>query len=105
MALESELEDLESKMKHIEGKMTELLPRPIALSPQINKSKPVKRSAAPVVKPAKTTKSKSTTDSDYVFPKKTVKNPPLAEKKDINTNNSFEVLDSEMTDVEEVTPA
>ncbi|GFX50301.1 hypothetical protein TNCV_338361 [Trichonephila clavipes] len=39
MALESELEQLESKMKHIEGKMTELLPRPIALSPQINKSK------------------------------------------------------------------
>ncbi|GFU98140.1 hypothetical protein TNCV_1491621 [Trichonephila clavipes] len=44
-------------------------------TPQINKSKPVKRSAAPVVKPAKTTKSKSTTDSDYVFPKKTVNNP------------------------------
>ncbi|GFT84167.1 uncharacterized protein TNCV_1149951 [Trichonephila clavipes] len=63
------------------------------------------RSAAPVVKPAKTTKSKSTTDSDYVFPKKTEKNPPLVEKKDINTNNSFEVLDFEMTDVEEVTPA
>ncbi|GFX53027.1 hypothetical protein TNCV_3228941 [Trichonephila clavipes] len=75
MALESELEELESKMKHIEGKMTELLPRPIALSPQINKSKSVKRSAAPVVKPAKTTKSESTTDSDYVFPKKTVKTP------------------------------
>ncbi|GFU70421.1 uncharacterized protein TNCV_3442381 [Trichonephila clavipes] len=71
MALESELEELESKMKHIEGKMTELLPRPIALSPQINKSKSFKRSAAPVVKPAKTTKSESTTDSDYVFPKKT----------------------------------
>ncbi|GFU35978.1 uncharacterized protein TNCV_4190941 [Trichonephila clavipes] len=41
---------------------------------------------------------------DYVFPKKTVK-PPLIEKKDINTNNSFEVLDSVMTDVEDVTPA
>ncbi|GFX50300.1 uncharacterized protein TNCV_338351 [Trichonephila clavipes] len=34
-----------------------------------------------------------------------MKNPPLIEKKDINTNNSFEVLDSVMTDVEDVTPA
>ncbi|GFV42103.1 hypothetical protein TNCV_3544301 [Trichonephila clavipes] len=101
LALESEMKNLEAKIKSIEGKMTELLPRPIASSPQNNKPKPVKRSAAPVVKPAKTSKSKSTTDSDYVFPKKTVKNPPLVEKKDINTNNSFEVLDSEMTDVEE----
>ncbi|GFT46117.1 hypothetical protein TNCV_1836221 [Trichonephila clavipes] len=58
-------------------------------------------SAAPVVKPAKTSKSKSTTYSDFVFPKKTIKNPSaLVEKKDINTNNSFEALDSEMTDVE-----
>ncbi|GFV73326.1 hypothetical protein TNCV_958911 [Trichonephila clavipes] len=75
LALESEMKNLEDKLKPTEGKMTELLPHPIALSPQINKSKPVKRSAAPVVKPAKTTKSKSTTDSDYVFPKKTVNNP------------------------------
>ncbi|GFY28767.1 uncharacterized protein TNCV_3441341 [Trichonephila clavipes] len=105
LALESEMKNLEAKIKSIEGKMTELLPRPIALSPQNNKPKPVKRSAAPVVKPAKTSKSKSTTDSDFVFPKKTIKNPPLVEKKDINTNNSFEALDSEMTDVEEVTPA
>ncbi|GFW97353.1 uncharacterized protein TNCV_3091911 [Trichonephila clavipes] len=105
LALESEMKNLEAKIKSIEGKMTELLPRPIALSPQNNKPKPVKRSAAPVVKPAKTSKSKSTTDSDFVFLKKTIKNPPLVEKKDINTNNSFEALDSEMTDVEEVTPA
>ncbi|GFX29942.1 uncharacterized protein TNCV_3964131 [Trichonephila clavipes] len=105
LALESEMKNLEAKIKSIEGKMTELLPRPIVLSPQNNKPKPVKRSAAPVVKPAKTSKSKSTTDSDFVFPKKTIKNPPLVEKKDINTNNSFEALDSEMTDVEEVTPA
>ncbi|GFV29681.1 uncharacterized protein TNCV_330471 [Trichonephila clavipes] len=105
MALESELEELESKMKLIEGKMTELLPRPIALSPKINKSKAVKRSAAPVSKPAKTNKAKSSTDTDFTFPWKTVKTPPLVEKKDINTNNSFEVLDSVMTDGEEVTPA
>ncbi|GFV22494.1 hypothetical protein TNCV_2443931 [Trichonephila clavipes] len=107
MALESELMKLEPKMQSIEGKMTELLPRPIALSPQTNKSKSkrVKRSAAPVVKPAQTTKSENTNDSDFVFPKKTMKNPPVAEKNDINTNNSFEVLDSVMTDVEDVTPA
>ncbi|GFU29139.1 uncharacterized protein TNCV_4837331 [Trichonephila clavipes] len=105
LALESELKTLEAKIKSMEGKMTELLPRPIALSPQNNKSKAVKRSAAPVIKPAKTNKVNSTTDSDYVFPKKTVKNSPLVEKKDININNSFEVLDSEMTDVEKVTPA
>ncbi|GFW18974.1 hypothetical protein TNCV_164901 [Trichonephila clavipes] len=70
LALESELKKLEAKMKTMDGKMTELLPRPIALSPQNNKSKAVKRSVAPVVKPAKTNKSKSTTDSDYVFPKR-----------------------------------
>ncbi|GFX08955.1 uncharacterized protein TNCV_4165341 [Trichonephila clavipes] len=104
ITLESELKELESKMKHLEGKMTELLPRPIALSPQTNKSKRVKRSAAPVVKPAKSTKPENTNDSDFVFPKKTMKNPPVAEKNDINTNNSFEVLDAVMTDVEDVTP-
>ncbi|GFV15991.1 hypothetical protein TNCV_4240341 [Trichonephila clavipes] len=70
LALESELKKLEPKMKSMEGKMTELLPRPIALSPQTNKSKRVKRSAAPVVNPAKTTKSESTNDSDFVFPKR-----------------------------------
>ncbi|GFS78378.1 hypothetical protein TNCV_4766531 [Trichonephila clavipes] len=73
LALESELKKLEPKMKSMEGKMTELLPRPIALSPQTNKSKRVKRSAAPVVNPAKTTKSESTNDSDFVFPEKTMK--------------------------------
>ncbi|GFV28098.1 uncharacterized protein TNCV_677861 [Trichonephila clavipes] len=81
------------------------LPRPIALSPQNNKPKAVKRPAAPVTKPAKSTKSKNPTDSDYVFPKKTVKNIPIAEKKEIKTNNSFEALNSDKTDVEEVTTA
>ncbi|GFS68819.1 uncharacterized protein TNCV_409061 [Trichonephila clavipes] len=83
-------------MKLIEGKMTELLPRPIALCPKFNKSKAVKRSAAPVNKPAKTNKAISTTDPDYTFPWKTAKNPPSAEKIDINTNNSFEVLDTDL---------
>ncbi|GFW97350.1 uncharacterized protein TNCV_3091881 [Trichonephila clavipes] len=105
LALESELMKLEPKMKSMEGKMTELLPRPIALSPQTKKSKRIKRSAAPVVKPAQTTNSENANDSDFVFPKKTMKNPPVTEKNDINTNNSFEVLDAVMTDVEEVTPA
>ncbi|GFW88195.1 RNA-directed DNA polymerase from mobile element jockey [Trichonephila clavipes] len=105
LALESELKKLEPKWKTLEGKMTELLPRPIALSPQTNKPKRVKRSAAPVVKPAKSTKPESTNDPDFVFPKKTMKNTPVTEKNDINTNNSFEVLDSVMTDVEDVTPA
>ncbi|GFV94190.1 uncharacterized protein TNCV_4463171 [Trichonephila clavipes] len=31
--------------------------------------------------------------------------PPVTEKNEINTNNSFEVLDAVMTDVEDVTPA
>ncbi|GFW49349.1 uncharacterized protein TNCV_3058581 [Trichonephila clavipes] len=105
LALESELKKLEPKWKSLEGKITELLPRPIALSPQTNKPKRVKRSAAPVVKPAKSTKPESTNDPDFVFPKKTMKNTPVTEKNDINTNNSFEVLDSVMTDVEDVTPA
>ncbi|GFW95306.1 hypothetical protein TNCV_1834741 [Trichonephila clavipes] len=65
----------ESQMKELEGKMTELLPRPIALNPQTNKSKRVKRSAAPVEKPAKSTKPENANDSDFVFPKKTIKNP------------------------------
>ncbi|GFT30800.1 hypothetical protein TNCV_759711 [Trichonephila clavipes] len=105
LALESELKSLEAKSKAMEGKMTEFLPRPIALSPQNSKPKAVKRPAAPVTKPAKSNKSKNPTDSDYVFPKKTVKNTPLAEKKEIKTNNSFEALNSDKTDVEEVTPA
>ncbi|GFT59772.1 hypothetical protein TNCV_4783351 [Trichonephila clavipes] len=42
---------------------------------------------------------------DFVFPKKTIKNPPATEKNEINTNNSYEVLDAVMTDVEVVTPA
>ncbi|GFY26327.1 hypothetical protein TNCV_25241 [Trichonephila clavipes] len=85
--------------------MTEFLPRPIALSPHNSKSKAVKRPAAPVTKPAKSNKAKNSTDSDFVFPKKTVKNTPLAEKKEIKTNNSFEALNSDKIDVEEVTPA
>ncbi|GFW65441.1 hypothetical protein TNCV_4410491 [Trichonephila clavipes] len=76
LALETELEEVESQMKVLEGKMTELLPRPIALNPQTKKSKRVKRSAAPVEKPAKSTKPENTNDSDFVFPKKTIKKSP-----------------------------
>ncbi|GFX38792.1 hypothetical protein TNCV_4748621 [Trichonephila clavipes] len=105
LALEAELKTLEAKIKFMEGKMTEFLPRPIALSPQNSKPKAVKRPAAPVTKPAKSNKSKNSTDSDFVFPKKTVKNTPLEEKKEIKINNTFEALTSDKTDVEDVTPA
>ncbi|GFV66009.1 uncharacterized protein TNCV_4086841 [Trichonephila clavipes] len=103
--LEVELKTLEAKIKSMEGKMTEFLPRPIALSPLNSKPKAVKRPAAPVTKTAKSNKSKNSTDSDFVFPKKTVKNIPLAEKKEIKINNTFEALNSDKTDVEDVTPA
>ncbi|GFV65853.1 hypothetical protein TNCV_1256071 [Trichonephila clavipes] len=91
LALESELKTLEVKIKSMEGKMTKFLPRPIALSPHNSKPKAVKRPAVPVTNPPKSNKSKNSTDSDYVFPKreKTVKNTPLAEKKEIKMNNSF----------------
>ncbi|GFS82659.1 hypothetical protein TNCV_4524461, partial [Trichonephila clavipes] len=59
IALEAELKTVEAKLKSLEGKMIEFLPRPIALSPQNNKPKAVKRPAAPVSKPAKSTKSKT----------------------------------------------
>ncbi|GFW02624.1 uncharacterized protein TNCV_2456381 [Trichonephila clavipes] len=105
LTLEAELKTLEAKIKSMEGKMTEFLPRPIALSPQNSKPKVVKRPAAPVTKPAKSNKSKNTTDSDFVFPKKTAKNTPLEEKKEIKINNTFEALTSDKTDVQDVTPA
>ncbi|GFT33368.1 uncharacterized protein TNCV_859141 [Trichonephila clavipes] len=102
---EAELKTLEAKIKSMEGKMTEFLPRPIALSPHKILPKAVKRPAAPVNKPAKTNKLKNSTDSDFVFPKKTVKNLLLAEKEEIKTKNTFEALNSDKTDVEDVTPA
>ncbi|GFW08947.1 hypothetical protein TNCV_3474971 [Trichonephila clavipes] len=72
LTLEAELKTLEAKIKSMEGKMTEFLPRRIALSPHKINPKAIKRSAAPVIKPAKTNKLKNPTDPDFVFPKKTV---------------------------------
>ncbi|GFW70865.1 hypothetical protein TNCV_3366151 [Trichonephila clavipes] len=77
LALEAELKTLEAKIKSMEGKMTEFLPRPIALSPQNSKPKAVKRPAAPVTKPAKSNKSKNSTDSGFVFPKRKQQKIPL----------------------------
>ncbi|GFU96819.1 uncharacterized protein TNCV_4800371 [Trichonephila clavipes] len=43
--------------------------------------------------------------SQILFSSENNEKHPVTEKFDINTNNSFDVLDSVMTDVEDVTPA
>ncbi|GFV62596.1 uncharacterized protein TNCV_2528211 [Trichonephila clavipes] len=86
--------------------MTEFLPCPIALCTHNYKFKAVKRPAGPVIRPAKLTvkATKNKIDSDFVFPKKTVKSVPAQKKEQVPTNNSFAALNTAKTDAEDVTP-
>ncbi|GFW51198.1 uncharacterized protein TNCV_3594801 [Trichonephila clavipes] len=88
--------------------MTEFLPCPIALCPHIYKSKAVKRTANPVIRPAKFTakakQNKNKIDADFVFPKKTTKNVPVKEIEEVQTNNTFAALNTANADAEDVTP-
>ncbi|GFV42884.1 uncharacterized protein TNCV_2593321 [Trichonephila clavipes] len=108
--LEDELHILEAKLKTLEGKMFECLPCPIALCKYNNKIKAVKRSADPVIRTAKFTakanknlNSNLNLDKDFVFPKKTAKNTTMEKNEQVNTSNSFAVLNAVNKFAEDVT--
>ncbi|GFY70982.1 uncharacterized protein TNIN_221811 [Trichonephila inaurata madagascariensis] len=105
--LEAEQRTLEDKIKDLEGKMTEFLPCPIALCPHNYKFKAVKRPADPVIRPAKFTAKaakNNKTASDFVFPKKTIKNVPTQKKDKVVTNNTYAALNTAQADAEDVSP-
>ncbi|GFW59863.1 nucleic-acid-binding protein from transposon X-element [Trichonephila clavipes] len=121
VTLETELKSLEEKIAILEGKMTDYLPCPIALCFHNNKSKAVKRTADPVIRPAKFTakatqnqnknnnskvnnKNKSKIDADFVFPTKTTKTAPAKEIEKVPTNNTFAALNTANEDDEDVSP-
>ncbi|GFX34057.1 uncharacterized protein TNCV_912581 [Trichonephila clavipes] len=119
VTLEAELKSLEEKIAILEGKMTDYLPCPIALCFHNNKSKAVKRTADPVIRPAKFTakatqnknnyskannKNKNKIDADIVFPTKTTKIAPAKEIEKVPTNNTFAALNTANDDDEDVSP-
>ncbi|GFW98385.1 uncharacterized protein TNCV_1092631 [Trichonephila clavipes] len=83
--------------------MTEFLPCPIALCPHNYKSKVVKRTADPVIRPAKFTAkaNQNKIDADFVFPKKTTKNVSVKEIEKVPTNNTFAALNTANADAED----
>ncbi|GFW07231.1 uncharacterized protein TNCV_3694241 [Trichonephila clavipes] len=98
--------------------MTDYLPCPIALCFH-NKSKVVKRTADPVIRPAKFTakatqnknnnskvnnKNKNKIDADFVFSTKTTKTAPAKEIEKVPTNNTFAALNTANDDDEDVSP-
>ncbi|GFT35163.1 probable RNA-directed DNA polymerase from transposon X-element [Trichonephila clavipes] len=107
--LEKELLNLETKLQTLEGKMTEFLLCPIAQCMHNNKIKAIKRSADPIIRPAKFTAkanknlNNKSSDKDFVFPKKTAKNISTEKKEQVNTNNSFAALNTANKDAEDVT--
>ncbi|GFT03810.1 nucleic-acid-binding protein from transposon X-element [Trichonephila clavipes] len=108
--LEAEQLSLEDTLQTLEGKLTKLLPCPKPMCMHNTKSKAVKRSAAPIIRPAKFTakankniKSNDVT-KDFVFPKKTAKNNLTQEKNEqLIVNNSFAALNTANNDAEDVT--
>ncbi|GFT08607.1 nucleic-acid-binding protein from transposon X-element [Trichonephila clavipes] len=108
--LEAEQLSLEDTLQTLEGKLTKLLPCPKPMCMHNTKSKAVKRSAAPIIRPAKFTakankniKSNEVT-KDFVFPKKTAKNNLTQEKNEqLIVNNSFAALNTANNDAEDVT--
>ncbi|GFV84658.1 uncharacterized protein TNCV_4296411 [Trichonephila clavipes] len=115
---EEEITSLDEKINILEGKMLELLPCPIALCSHNSKNKAVKRTADPVIRPAKFTakatnnnsknnniSSKNKNDvTDFVFPKKTNKMVPVKELEQLNTTNAFAALNTATVDAEDVSP-
>ncbi|GFU02606.1 uncharacterized protein TNCV_3755211 [Trichonephila clavipes] len=121
VTLEAELKSLEEKIAILEGKMTDYLPCPIALCFHNNKNKAVKRTADPVIRPAKFTakatqnqnknnnskannKNKNKIDADFVFPTKTTKTAPAKEIEKVPNNNTFAALNTANEDDEDVSP-
>ncbi|GFU21701.1 uncharacterized protein TNCV_3123011 [Trichonephila clavipes] len=107
---------LDEKINILEGKMLELLPCPIALCSHNSKNKAVKRTAEPVIRPAKFTakainnmsnnsKNKNEVrETDFVFPKKTSKIVPVKELEQLKTTNAFAALNTATVDAEDVSP-
>ncbi|GFU76582.1 uncharacterized protein TNCV_1940701 [Trichonephila clavipes] len=96
--LEVEQLNLETTLQTLEGKLTKILPCPKPQCMHNIKSKAVKRSAAPIIRPAKFTakanKNSNSNESvkDFVFPKKTAKNTIQEKNEQLKTNNSFAQL-------------
>ncbi|GFQ99427.1 uncharacterized protein TNCT_367411 [Trichonephila clavata] len=117
--LEEEATSIAEKIASLESKMLELLPCPVPHCKRHNsksdlnlKSKPSKkRSAEQIAGPSKTTtrvvNSPDNQLNDFKFPRKTarVATEPEENVKNIQTKNSFGVLNSDNVDVEDVTPA
>ncbi|GFT58573.1 uncharacterized protein TNCV_1250411 [Trichonephila clavipes] len=114
---EEEMTSLDEKINILEGKMLELLPCPIALCSHNSKNKAVKRTAEPVIRPAKFTakatnnKSNNSNNSknknevtDFVFPRKTSKIVPVKELEQLKTTNAFAALNTATVDAEDVSP-
>ncbi|GFV15133.1 uncharacterized protein TNCV_1066301 [Trichonephila clavipes] len=107
--LEEDQLNLETTLQTLEGKLTGLLPCPKPQCIHNTKSKAVKRSAAPIIRPAKFTakankNSNSKVVKDFVFPKKTAKNNSPQEKNEqLKVNNSFAALNTANNDAEDVT--
>ncbi|GFT36962.1 uncharacterized protein TNCV_175061 [Trichonephila clavipes] len=107
--LEEELLNLETTVQALEGKMTKFLPCPISQCMHNNKIKAIKRSADPIIRPAKFTAKANKNlnpkdiDKDFVFPKKTAKNIAQEKNEQLKTNNSFAALNAANKDAEDVT--
>ncbi|GFU45538.1 uncharacterized protein TNCV_4774461 [Trichonephila clavipes] len=114
---EAEMTSLDEKINILEGKMNELLPCPIALCFHNSKNKAVKRTADPVIRPAKFTAKANNNNSktninsknkndviDFVFPKKTSKIVPVKELEQLKTTNAFAALNTATVDAEDVSP-
>ncbi|GFS88844.1 uncharacterized protein TNCV_1000531 [Trichonephila clavipes] len=107
--LEEEQLNVETTLQNLEGKMTKILPCPKAQCKHNIKSKAIKRSAAPIIRPAKFTakanknSNPKEVEKDFVFPKKTAKNIVQEKNEQLNTNNSFAALNTANNDAEDVT--
>ncbi|GFU10760.1 uncharacterized protein TNCV_2387651 [Trichonephila clavipes] len=108
--LEADQLNLETTLQNLEGKLTGLLPCPKPMCMHNTKSKAVKRTAAPIIRPAKfMAKANKNIKSnevakDFVFPKKTAKNNLTQEKNEqVIVNNSFAALNTANNDAEDVT--
>ncbi|GFT26017.1 uncharacterized protein TNCV_5126681 [Trichonephila clavipes] len=109
--LEEELKTLDGNISVLEGKLADFLPCPIALCFHNSKNKAVKRTAEPVIRPAKftakatnSTKTNKNNNEEFVFPKKTTKNIPIKEMEKLATTNAFAALNTAENDAEDVSP-
>ncbi|GFV58139.1 uncharacterized protein TNCV_687461 [Trichonephila clavipes] len=113
--LEEELKTLNENISVLEGKLADYLPCPIALCYHNSKNKAVKRTAEPVIRPAKftakatnnakiNTNNNKNNNDEFVFPKKTTKNIPIKEMEKLATTNAFAALNTAEDDAEDVSP-